>query len=159
MNGEINLKFDRLPGVLPFYFRGAVSHHDGVTNEKRIGNFTSGLKGFKTDRKHLARFLKITGPAPDDRLPILYPHSLIFPLHMSILGHPQFPLSYTLMLQTGNHTLQHRQIGVDEKLDITCRIKHQQITGKGFEFDMHSAIRSGDELVWECINRYYFRGR
>jgi len=64
MNGEINLKFDRLPGVLPFYFRGAVSHHDGVTNEKRIGSFTSGLKGFKTDRKHLARLKKSPVPRP-----------------------------------------------------------------------------------------------
>jgi len=48
---------------------------------------------------------------------------------------------------------------MDENLNITCKIDRQQVTPNGFEFDINSTLSSNNEIVWENINTYYFRGK
>ena len=53
----------------------------------------------------LARFLALSGLPGEQTLPLLYPHTIGFPLHMAILTQPAFPLPIWRMLQVRNRIL------------------------------------------------------
>jgi hypothetical protein len=90
---------------------------------------------------------------------MLFPHVFGFPLQMAILTHPIFPAPIWRALQIRNHLLQHRRIAADELLDLETRVAAGRFLEKGAEVDLHCAVRSGGEVVWESLNTFYYRGR
>ena len=85
--------------------------------------------------------------------------SILFPFHMHILGHKLFPLSPWTMLQSCNKVIQHRQVRIDEAMDISCRIAYQKKVPKGLELCLHTVFNAKDEKIWECMNIYFFPGK
>jgi hypothetical protein len=94
-----------------------------------------------------------------DTMPMVYPLVFAFPLHMSMVGHREFPLPYVRMMQIRNHVIQHRSIGIEEALDISCAIVAQRVVAKGLEMDVHTGLEAAGDQVWESVHTYFFPGR
>lgn len=91
-------------------------------------------------------------------MPFIYPLTFLFPLHMGIIAHRNFPLLYLKMLHVRDHILQHRIVDAGEQMDISCCIAGQRIIPKGIEFDIHTFMKSEGTTVWESISTNFFPG-
>ena len=144
--------------LLWIYVRGLLRRRTGLRENEQLPVLKLEQVRFQTDKKHLGKYLKACGISPGQSLPILYPFMVTFPLHMRILTHPVFPLKYVNMLQLRNHVIQHRSIGVDEIMDVSCEIINRRNVMKGLDFDLYTAFSSDGEILWENINTYFFPG-
>lgn len=156
MNREIRLDYRARPSALAFMAR-AVRPSPGL---KRGGvPAISANWRHRPDAAELARFHALSGLPEGDTLPLLYPHTIGFPLHMTILTQPAFPLPIWRMLQIRNRIVQHAPLPRDAALDIAVKIAGHRILEKGAEFDMHTTVRVGEAVAWESLNTFYARGR
>lgn len=158
MSASLEMRFDRRPSTLAFMLR-ALRLSPGLRKTGGFPTIRASLRQHRLDRRHLAEFLRLTGLRADQGLPLLYPHVLSFPLQMVILTHPAHPIPIWRSLQIRNHLLQHRPIPADAVLDVETRVAGQRILEKGAEVDLHTSMRVQDELVWESLNTFYYRGR
>ena len=131
----------------------------GLAKAGRFPSIVVSWTRHQVDRRHLDTFLGLTGLGASGHLPLLFPHVVSFPLQMTILTHPMFPVPIWGALQIRNHLLQHRRISTGEVLDLETRVAGQRFLEKGAEVDLYSTVRSGAEVVWESLNTFYYRGR
>ncbi len=155
MREEIRLDYRARPSALAFMAR-AVRPSPGL--RKGVPAITARWR-HRPDAAELARFHALSGLPESETLPLLYPHTIGFPLHMTILTQPAFPLPIWRMLQIRNRIVQHAPLPRDAELDITVSIAGHRILDKGAEFDMHAVVRTGGAVVWESLNTFYARGR
>jgi hypothetical protein len=155
MKPEIRLDYRQRPSALAFMAR-ALRPSPGL---KR------GVPAIATRWRHrvsppeLKRFNALSGLPESETLPLLYPHTIGFPLHMAILTQPAFPLPIWRMLQIRNRIVQHAPLAREAELDIAVGIAGHRILDKGAEFDMHAVVRIGGAVAWESLNTFYSRGR
>lgn len=116
-------------------------------------------KAARPDPARLGRFLGITGLGANRGLPVPYPQVFTFPLQMALLTHPACPLPIWKVLQIRNHLMKHRAIPVDSTLDAEASVASQRILEKGMELDIHVTLGLGEEIAWEGLSSYYYRGR
>ncbi len=113
----------------------------------------------RVEAAELARFHALCGLPQGEALPLLYPHTAGFALHMSILTQPQFPLPIWRMLQIRNRIVQHAPLAQEAPLDIAVSIAGHRILDKGAEFDLRCEVIQRDALAWESLTTFYSRGR
>jgi MaoC like domain len=116
-------------------------------------------KNARVGRQELSSFLRLTGLRLGQGMPLLFPHVFGFRLQMALLTHPAFPMPVWGALQIRNHLLQHRPIQADDSLELETRVAGQRILEKGAEVDLYTAVRSENELAWESLTTFYYRGR
>ncbi len=152
------LIFHRRPSVPAFMLRGLYP----LQSQRSPGRFPPirvTWTGHRIDGRRLDEFLRLTGLPSGRGVPMLYPHVFGFLLQMVVLTRPTFPHAIWSVLQVRNHILQHAPISEDAVLDLETRVAGQRVLEKGVEVDLHTTIRSGDDLVWESLNTFYYRGR
>jgi len=152
------MDFDARPSTVAYMGR-AFYPSPGLLKTGRFPPLRAAWRGHRVDPAHLAEFHLHTGLRAENELPLLYPLVLAFPLQMVILTHPAFPLPIWGALQIRNHVLQHGPISTDAVLDMEARVAGQRILEKGAEVDLHTTVRSRDDLMWESRNTFYYRGR
>lgn len=153
---DIRLDYRARPSTLAFMAR-AVRPSPGL---KRSGvPAISASWRHRPDAVELARFHALSGLPEGETLPLLYPHTIGFPLQMAILTQPAFPLPIWRMLQIRNRIVQHAPLPRDVEQEFDVRIAGHRILEKGAEFDMHASVRVGGAVVWESLNTFYSRGR
>ena len=157
MTGAVTFEFDRRPSAVPYMMRGMLP----VTRRMDLApQARARWRNHRVDRKELAAFRRIIGlPPGGSTLPLLYPHTLGFRLAMAILTHPAFPVPIWGVLQTRNHLLQYRPIGVEERLDFETRVVSGRIVEKGAEYDLRTTVHVGAGLAWESLVTFFTRGR
>jgi acyl dehydratase len=111
------------------------------------------------DRKKLSEFNRICGIKASNKLPVIYPFALIYPLLQRIFAQKDAPLSLFVVLNNRMQVLQHRAIGIEETLDITSSITGHRIREKGLEMDIASVVKSSGITAWENIQTFYYRGQ
>ncbi len=136
-----------------------LSPSQGLKKAQRFPPVRAIWRGFRIDRRELDEFLRLTELRADEGVPILYPHACGFRLQMAVLTHPSFPVPIWNVLQVRNHLLQHRPVSEGDVLDMETRVAGQRILEKGAEVDLHTTLRSRDDVVWESLNTFYYRGR
>jgi hypothetical protein len=156
MQHDIRLDYRARPSALAFMAR-AVRPSPGL---KRSGVPAIAARWrHRPDAVEVARFHALSGLLEGDTLPLLYPHTIGFPLHMSILTQPAFPLPIWRMLQVRNRIVQHAPLPRDAEQEIEVRLAGHRVLDKGAEFDLHATVCCGGALVWESLNTFYARGR
>ena len=156
MHQEIRLDFRARPSTLAFMAR-AMRPSPGL---KRGGVPAIAARWrHRPDATGLARFLVLSGLPESRDLPLLYPHTIGFPLLMAVLTQPAFPLPIWRMLQIRNCILQHAPLPRDAAHDFAVRIAGYRVLEKGMEFDLHTTVQGGDAVLWESLNTFYARGR
>lgn len=153
------LEYDSIPGVLPIYAKMFVTKKKGFRPGDTFPKITAVVKDVTIDQDKLKAYREICELPEDGYLPVLYPHVFTAPLHMAILSHKEFPIPLAGMLHYRNHSIQHRPIKQDEKLDVEVALDEHRIVKQGFEFDYTIRIVSGGEVVWNSITTYLKQGR
>jgi len=152
---DIRLDYRARPSALAFMAR-AVRPSPGL--RKGVPAISARWR-HRPDAAELARFHALSGLPEGEALPLLYPHTIGFPLHMSILTQPAFPVPIWNVLQVRNRIQQHAPLARDAVLDITVRVAGHRILEKGAEFDLHATVGDGKSTAWESVNTFYVRGR
>jgi len=151
-----HMEFRRRPSTLAFMLR---AQYPGFL--RQAGPFPA-LRatwvGHRAGGPALSDLLRITTPGSSDSLPLLYPHVIGFPLQMVALTHPAFPIPIWRVLQIRNHLLQRRPIPVDAVLDFETRVSGQRTVGKGVEVDLRTTVQVDQDLAWESLNTFFYRG-
>lgn len=155
---SVSLSYRRRPRLLPIYARGLFVRRSGLEAERALPEMHSEWRGFTIDKGQLKRFLKMCRLGPSDAMPLVYPLVFAFPLHVSIVGHVKFPLSFVRMMQIRNHVIQHRPVELQEAMDISAAIVGQRVVATGLEMDMYTALGRVDDPVWESVHTYFFPG-
>lgn len=137
---------NRLPGVR----KGRVADFSGITVEGAPRAI---------DAEHVARYAAVCGFTPGDTVPLPYPHMAAFAQHTEIMASPHFPWVAMGSVHLENTITQHRPINVGESLASTVSVGAPRTHSKGTVLDFVTATRSGDEVVWEEVSSYLFRGR
>ncbi len=158
MSAPLNIEFDRRRSTFAF-IRRTLRRYPGLRAANGFPLVRASWRGHRVDRGDLADFLRLTSLRTGTSLPLIYPHVFGFPLQMVILTHPAFPIGIRGALQTRNHLLQHQPIPVSATIDFETRVAAQRFLEKGAEVDLHTSVRSRDELLWESLNTFYYRGR
>lgn len=155
---SVRLKYRTRPKLLPIYAMGLLVRRRGLTAKRALPAMRSEWRGFRIDRRHLKRYLRICRLAPSNTMPLAYPLVFAFPLHVSIVGHREFPLLYVRMMQVRNRVVQHRPVYLHETMDISCAIGGQRVLAKGLEMDIYTVLKVAGDPVWESIHTYFFPG-
>ncbi|MHA7238771.1 MaoC/PaaZ C-terminal domain-containing protein [Arthrobacter sp. TMS1-12-1] len=154
-----------LPGVpaLPALYRQAVAL--AVRRRMRRAATPAGVPavqhrvdGVRVDLGALTRFQEVLGSAARDTVPSAYVHTLAFPVAMSVLARPDFPLPLLGMVHLSNEVQQERQIDSAETLDVVARAEHLRPHAAGTQVDVVIEVRVAGELVWTGRSVYLARG-
>lgn len=108
----------------------------------------------------LAWYLRLTGLASGDTLPLAWPLVWGFRLHMALLTHPEFPLPIWSALQVRNRIQQHSPLPAVARYALAVETHGMRGLEKGVEVDIVCALydESG-RLAWQSLATFYWRGR
>jgi hypothetical protein len=159
-------EFESRPSVAAYLAR-AFFPSTGLREGGAFPRIVERWKRLRIDTHHLRAFISMTGLPMSAGISLLhspaaallYPHVFGFPLHMALLTHRAFPLPIWGTLQIRNHMLLHRPFSERETLNLETRVAGQRILAKGIEVDLHSTLSVLDELVWEGLTTFYYRGQ
>ncbi len=157
MTDTIQLNFDHHPSLVTPYLKGLITRRKGIKNGIPLPRIQTTWKDLTFHKRHLNQFIDICELNPQQEIPFEYPLTLVFPSHMHILGHSQFPLSPFSMLQTRIQIRQNRALSLNTPYTLHCQIFDRRDTAKGMNLGVCSQLCCGKEMVWESINTYFFR--
>lgn len=156
---------DSAPSILPLYARAAAPMIPGASllpfvpgRGKEIPDLELALPGVRADTEEVAAYAKVCGFSLRDHLPPTYPHVLAFPLHMAVMADGSFPFGAVGLVHVENRIVQHRRIGLDEKLSIHVRPTKLESHSRGRTFSLLTDVRADDEVVWEGTSTMLRRG-
>jgi acyl dehydratase len=116
------------------------------------------VDGIVADLGALTRFQQLLGSAARDTLPSAYVHTLAFPVAMSILARPDFPLPLLGMVHLSNEVRQGRQIGASESIDVVAWAEDLRPHAAGTQVDLVTEASVGGERIWTGRSVYLARG-
>jgi acyl dehydratase len=152
--------FEQPPSIALSILRALLYRRKGLQAHESLPLLSAQIVNVAINPRHLATYCSTCNIQPLPTLPILYPHVLAAPLHMWLITHPDFPLRLLGAVHLRNHIIQHRTIGLDEILNISCAITCERRTEKGLEFDFTTVVRcKNNDIIWEGLTTYFSRGR
>ena len=145
------------PRILPLYARAAAATF--LPGAGRLPFLPGGGEEIPTDLEleladiaidpgHLAAYAKVCGFGLRDQLPPTYLHVVAFPLHLALMGDGRFPFGAVGLVHVENAIVQHRPVGLGERLSMRVRATALEPHPRGRAFTIVSEARAGDELVW-----------
>jgi hypothetical protein len=159
MATSIDLYIKKRPSITATAFLALLGRSSKFDAEKPFPRITAQQNAVTIDREQLSEFSRICGIKNSDKLPVIYPFALIYPLLQRILARKEAPLSLFVVLNSRMQAVQNRAIGIDEQLDIYCSIAGHRLREKGLEMDIASVIKSAGIPVWENTQTFYYRGQ
>ena len=104
-------------------------------------------------------YAQLCGFAPEQGVPITWPHILAFPLQMRIMLGADFPYPAVGLVHLHNRIRQHARLNIGDRLTLTARAGRFLAHDKGQAFTLETtAVRDG-ETVWEGVSVYLRLGR
>jgi acyl dehydratase len=151
------MEFTEQPPFLSLYMKIFFARKKGFKGPESVPTIQAVWKGAQVDQAALKEYRKACGFEEDGKLPILYPHILTSAIHMSLLAHPEFPLSIMGSVHARNNILQRRAIGETEPVDVECTLAACRVVKQGVEFDVTTKLLVGDDCPWESVSTYLVR--
>jgi acyl dehydratase len=140
-----------VPGASKLPFIGGRGGRD-------VPDLTLKLTDASIDPDRLSAYNRVCGFDLRDTVPATYPHILAFPLQLSLMTDPSFPLPAIGLVHIYNRIVQHRPIKTTEHLEIAVHATPLEDHPRGKQFSLVSEVRAGGELVWEEISTNLKRG-
>ncbi len=148
--------FDSTPS-LPAIFAKAViggSKKGGALPSTRLQ-----VQEAKVEREKLLAYQRLCRFAVSDVLPHTMPHIMGFPLQAELMSRKSFPLPLMGMVHVENAITVHRELTVDDALDITVSADALRPHPRGQLVDLVTEVDVAGERVWEGRSTYLARGR
>ena len=142
------LSFTSPPALTPAYVKILLSRKPRQV-EGPVARIDAALRGFRIDRKQLARYRQICGADGNaDFLPIAFPHVMASPLHMALLTSESFPLNPMGIVHVRNRIVQKRPVGPEETGDLHVSIEGGGEALRGQELILQTHLQIAAETVW-----------
>ncbi|MGJ8670553.1 MAG: MaoC family dehydratase [Oceanococcus sp.] len=144
------LKFDRLPPALPAFGKVVTSLalKDVALKEPLIAT----ANNVKPKARKVNAYRRVCGGNKSANIPVCYPQVMAFPLHLHLMGHPDFPLAAMGMVHVSNKIDQYQAMPLDATYDVSVEIKNVDETERGYEFDLVTEFQNEQgKLVWRGI--------
>jgi acyl dehydratase len=116
------------------------------------------VDGVRVGLEALTHFQQLIGATVRDELPSAYVHTVAFPVAMSVLARPDFPLPLLGLVHLSNEVRQSRAISAFEVLDVLAWAEDLRAHPSGTQVDLVTEVRVQGELVWEGRSVYLARG-
>lgn len=113
----------------------------------------------RVDPTALADYDRVCGFPLRDELPSTYLHVLTFPLQVALFADRSYPYPLTGSVHLQNRITQHRPVRLGEPLSLSVRSQDARPHRRGATADLVGQVRVGDELVWEGVSTYLYRGQ
>ncbi|RLK60290.1 MaoC/PaaZ C-terminal domain-containing protein [Actinokineospora cianjurensis] len=114
--------------------------------------------GVAVDAGHLASYSQVCGFRLSDELPATYLHVVAFPLQVRLMTDADFPFPLIGSVHVANRIVQHRPVGVGERVDLRVHVENLRPHPKGTQFDMISSAAVDGAVVWHGTSTYLRRG-
>ena len=117
------------------------------------------LRGVRVDRAHLAAYARVCGFRLRDELPATYPHVLAFPLAMSLMARPAFPLPLLGLVHVANRIEVRRAVRASDALDFRVLAEQLRPHDRGTQVDLVATALVDEEPVWQGRSTYLHRAK
>lgn len=111
------------------------------------------------DPAALADYDRVCGLGLRDTVPSTYIHVLTFPLQVALFADRSYPYPLTGSVHVSNRITQHRAVRVGESLRLTVHAEPARSHRRGATVDLVGQAHVGDELVWDGLSTYLYRGQ
>jgi acyl dehydratase len=115
------------------------------------------VRDIAVDREHLARYDRVCGFRLTDELPATYPHILAFPLAVSLMARPDFPLGLVGLVHVANRIEVHRPLAADDRFELRVRAEDLREHDRGRQVDLVAEALVDGETVWTGRSAYLRR--
>ena len=115
------------------------------------------LSGHRCSVPEVAAYDAVCGFGLTDALPATWLHVLTFPLQLTLMTAPDFPLAPAGTVHVSNAITQHRPALITDFLDLTVWAENLRPHRRGVLVDLVGEVRVGDELVWQGRSVYLNR--
>ncbi|NMY71384.1 acyl dehydratase, partial [Pseudomonas sp. WS 5414] len=106
----------------------------------------------------IARYAQACGFRREHGVPLAFPHTLAFPLHLLLLTHPTFPYPASGMVHLANRIRQYQKLEEGQALRLEVFAERWLAHPKGQALSIATRAHSGGSLVWESDSLYLRRG-
>jgi acyl dehydratase len=115
------------------------------------------LEGLLPSRDQVAGYGEIVGGWSGDRLPLLFPHLLGFPLQMELMTAPGFPFPVLGLVHVTNVARSRRRLPLGQSLDVEVRLGELADHPRGRTVDLLTEVSADGEVVWTESSTYLHR--
>ncbi|AKU17852.1 MaoC/PaaZ C-terminal domain-containing protein [Luteipulveratus mongoliensis] len=116
-------------------------------------------RDIQVDPSHLAAYNQVSGFPLRNEVPSTYLHNLSFPLQVTLFADRSYPYPLTGSVHLSNRITQHRPVLLGEPVTITVSTANARPHRRGAMVDVLGEARVGEELVWEGVSTYLYRGQ
>ena len=141
--------YSRRPSTVATMLR-ALARSPGVGAFAAHLHLAATWRGHRPSPRQLRRVRAMLGQPASGSLPLIYPWVAGFPLQMSLLTRPVFPVNIARVLQTRYHLLQHHAPPEGAPLALELRFAGQRVLERGVEFDFACRVQADSVTAWEC---------
>ncbi|HXX31302.1 MAG TPA: MaoC/PaaZ C-terminal domain-containing protein [Myxococcaceae bacterium] len=148
----------RLPGTGLSYLRALLARRPVLVPDGAVvPRIEAARLGVRVRPQALDGYRRLCGFAPDEWLPLPYPHVLATGLHLGMLTSAAFPIRPLGLVHVTNRIVVRRRLRQDEALDLGCRLEGHRETDAGQEFELHTDAGAGGAAVWSEATRFIAR--
>lgn len=151
------------PSLLPQYLRAVLPGRvrrvlpGGRGRADGFASTALRLEAVTPRREHVARYGELVGGWSGDRLPLLYPHLLGFPLQLQVMTGPGFPFPVLGLVQVTNVVRAARPLPLGAPLDVEVRLGVLAEHPRGRTVDLLTEVHSEGVVVWTGTSTYLHR--
>jgi len=144
---------------LPKIFARAVATSRGRDGKGGLPDLKVLRRGVQIDPSALADYDHVCGFVLRDQVPATYLHNLVFPLQVTLFADKSYPYPLMGSVHLDNTLTVHRPVRLGERLDLSTWATNARPHNSGVQVDVVSQVHVGEELVWEGLATYLYRGQ
>lgn len=104
-------------------------------------------------------YARLCGFAPEQGVPITWPHILAFPLQMRLMLGADFPYPAMGLVHLHNRIRQHARLNIGDRLTLTAKAGRFLSHDKGQAFTLETTATRDGATAWEGTSVYLRLGR
>jgi acyl dehydratase len=108
------------------------------------------VRDVRASAERLARYRDVCGFNADGFLPLTYPQVLAAPLHVALLGRPDFPYPLLGLIHVRNHIHQLRRLPEAAALSVSAWFEARREVPAGIELELTTVVESDGAVVWRA---------
>ena len=145
------------PAILPLYMACLLKKTESHIENQIIQDLTLRYQGCKINNKRLIKFKRFYGlPNHDLSVPATFILLLVFRPQLKFLLNKSLPFPVMGLVHMFNDIIIHREVNLDDKLDIEICVKDFVVSKKGKELTLHTRVNCQGLLVWESFSGYLY---
>ncbi len=109
------------------------------------------VRNVRASAELLARYRDVCCFTADGFLPLTYPQVLAAPLHVALLGRPDFPYPLLGLIHVRNDIRQVRRLPEAATLSVSAWFESQREVAAGIELELKTVVEAEGAPVWEAL--------